>query len=259
MASATTEHRIRVRDATEADVPAMVDIHFDAFGADVMGQLLNPGGVSEDAKQKLGAGFTPPFEETVEKGKILLKVAEIIPGDAADDDKTPGEVVAFAKWVLFRRPRTEEQWNVKQTFTEEMLGKGTNIEVYSDFIERLHDERRQLAKGNPVLLLNILAVTTHRQRLGAGSELLRQGLKIADELGLPSNLESSPMGYLLYKRFGFEDVSVVDLEVTKRWGPVKPEGAHWGEKNGISVGGPLPEGYFRTVVMSRPPRSTTTA
>lgn len=56
------------------------------------------------------------------------------------------------------------------------------------------------------------------QRKGAGKLLLEWGIKIADELGLPTYLESSQEGFGLYKRHGFEEVDVFDLDLEKYGG-----------------------------------------
>jgi hypothetical protein len=78
---------------------------------------------------------------------------------------------------------------------------------------------------------------------------------LADSLGLVSWLEASPYGYPLYKRHGYEDVAVIDFRITETWGAKKGEGRDWGEKSALEIGGPLPEGEMRTVVMKRLPKA----
>lgn len=64
--------------------------------------------------------------------------------------------------------------------------------------------------------LDLRMMHTHPryQRRGAASALLRWGLQRADELNLPTYLESSATAHLLYKRHGFKDVASVDLDLT---------------------------------------------
>lgn len=151
MATVTSNARIRIRDATPADLPVMADIHFDAFGTNVMGKLLSPRGVTEDQKQKFAAQLYPPPEPTIENGELILKVAELFP-EGVSDDAAPGEVIAWAKWELYRHPRTEEQWNVEIPLqTAETLGEWSSPEVHNAFLRALHIKRRDLAKGDPVL------------------------------------------------------------------------------------------------------------
>jgi hypothetical protein len=79
------------------------------------------------------------------------------------------------------------------------------------------------------------------------------GNKLADSLGLPCRLEASPTGYGLYRKFGYEDIDVFDLNVTETWGKEHPEGANWGENSAVALAGPAPRGVMRTVIMRRPP------
>jgi hypothetical protein len=70
-------------------------------------------------------------------------------------------------------------------------------------------------------------------------------------------LESSPPGYSLYKRFGFEPVDVHDLKVTELWGATKlDEGENWGEASAVELAGELPKGCFRTAMMRRLPKTS---
>lgn len=83
--------------------------------------------------------------------------------------------------------------------------------------------------------------------------MVRWGNDLADSLGLESYLEASPYGYSVYKRLGFEDVAVMDFDMTGKWGAVKEEGRNWGEQNAFELGGPLPTGLMRSVIMKRKP------
>ncbi len=91
--------------------------------------------------------------------------------------------------------------------------------------------------------------------MGAGSALVRWGTELADSLGLVSYLESSPYGYSVYKRAGYEDIAVLDFKATETWGFVNTEKRNWGENGGLELGGPLAEGSIRAVVMKRTPKS----
>lgn len=104
--------------------------------------------------------------------------------------------------------------------------------------------------------LSILACSTSRQRLGAGSALLKWGVELADAEGKVAWLEASPHGYPLYRRFGFEDIEVQDLKVTELWGSVREEHENWGENSAVAFAGELPRGTARTVFMRRLPQKT---
>lgn len=68
---------------------------------------------------------------------------------------------------------------------------------------------------------------THRN-LGAASALLQWGVDLADHERIPAFLEASPHAYGLYKKFGFEDVEMLDVplrgaEQNREWGCVYHE------------------------------------
>lgn len=103
--------------------------------------------------------------------------------------------------------------------------------------------------------LEILACTTTRQRLGAGSALLAWGNEFADKHGRTSWLSASPNGYPLYRRFGFEDVEALDVDVARYGAGAQREDEIWGHSSGVATAGPLAKDHFRTMVMKRvPPR-----
>lgn len=65
------------------------------------------------------------------------------------------------------------------------------------------------------------------------------------------------MGYPLYRRFGYEDVEVQDIEITRRWNAVQLEGEDWGLNSAVALAGKLPEGLYRSVLMKRTPNAQT--
>jgi GNAT superfamily N-acetyltransferase len=56
---------------------------------------------------------------------------------------------------------------------------------------------------------------------GAGRALLQWGMQKADDLELPIYLESSPSAHGFYKKFGFEDVEILELDLGLYGGPAK--------------------------------------
>jgi ribosomal protein S18 acetylase RimI-like enzyme len=63
--------------------------------------------------------------------------------------------------------------------------------------------------------LNLMVLATHPdyQRRGAGTALLDWGKQKAKEEGLKLTLFSSPQGYKLYRKMGFEEVGVTHIQV----------------------------------------------
>ncbi|KAK0734723.1 hypothetical protein B0T26DRAFT_670977 [Lasiosphaeria miniovina] len=243
----TATPRIRVREATPADARQMADVQFEAFGPDVFNRLMYPAGDTEDSRQRFAAGlFQPETPEAPKKEESVLTVAELLPEEFGQ-----AEIVAFARWIVRRESRPEEEWNVPEPpRTAEQLGKDCNIEVFTYFIGALHDKRREHTRGNPAVVLGVLA--SKRPRVGAGSALLEYGVKLADGLGLPTFLEASPKGYPLYCKFGYEDIDFVDFHIAEKYGAVQLEGENWGTNTGLTITEPAAKGVVRSVIMKRP-------
>ena len=152
----TIRPRLRVREATPADIEAIVDVYFAAFDDNVMNQLMYPHGVSADARKKFGARLFPQptskdaGQGTTAKGQGFLYVAESLP-DGASPDAT-GEIVAFAKWLLQREPRPEEEWeNEDFTATAEVWGDDCDLGVVDAFIGLMNRSQSEHAKGEAAL------------------------------------------------------------------------------------------------------------
>lgn len=177
---AAPKHRIRVRDAAPADARIMAEIDFAAFGTDVIGQLIHPPPVKPEAVAKMAASFFPTeSRKDPPNTETLLIVAELLPEDGREDGR--GEVVAWAKWVLQREPLPEKVWNAEPVVTAEMLGEGTNLEVYNWFITELHRNLRQLVRGEAHLckplfsvLCGLLAEIMQISKLSPASQTARE-------------------------------------------------------------------------------------
>lgn len=147
--------RIRVREATPADVDAIAAINFSAFDDNVLNHLMYPGGPSESTRNKFAARVLQQITAkgsptTAKAGEVLISVAEYLPEGVPSDG--PGEVVAFARWLLHREPLTEEEWNVDDVkATTETWGEGVNVEVVNTFIGDINRKQRDHAKGEAAL------------------------------------------------------------------------------------------------------------
>ncbi|KAI5205359.1 hypothetical protein E4T39_03071 [Aureobasidium subglaciale] len=90
------------------------------------------------------------------------------------------------------------------------LNVGSNEFAKHNFTDRRHAHLAYLAT-HPM----------HRKR-GAARMLLEKGTKAADEAGLDMYLQASPIGVEVYQKFGFEVVSVEDIDMS-RYGVDKVE------------------------------------
>lgn len=138
--------RIRVREAVPADAEAITNTMMDGFSVDAMHQLIYPNGVSDESRRKFASRIFTPIPPS--EGEKLIMVAELLP----EGSDGPGEIVAFSDWRLFRNPRTEEEWNIKEEpKTQEQLGEGCDVKVFNEFIGGLHRKRHEHMKGDPGL------------------------------------------------------------------------------------------------------------
>ncbi|KAK2615479.1 hypothetical protein N8I77_002229 [Diaporthe amygdali] len=257
MSTKVSAPRLRIRRATPNDAGTIAKIHFEAFGPGVMNRLIHPDGVSDSARANFAGAIFPPPEKAADPfTEVIVMVAELLPEGNEDDGGLNPVIIAFAKWKLVKEALPREKWDGHYEMTDEELGEGSNAAVYNEFIGGLHQMKQRCIKGDPCLHLGILAATPTRHRLGAGTALLKWGCELADRENKTAWLEASPAGYLLYRKFGFEDVEVQDLKVTETWGPVRSEGENWGAGSAVILAGELPEGSFRTVLMRRLPQTS---
>jgi GNAT superfamily N-acetyltransferase len=155
--------------------------------------------------------FKKGLESDIEKPHIrVYKVVEGKSGSAQASD----EIIAFAKWSL---PHTESllenppEWPV-----------GGDVELFKEVTDMATKKKIKIMGENKYwckLLgitrtvryddikvsvdLGVLATLPKHQRRGAGSLLLTEFCKQADEAGQSSYLEASPLGKSTYQRFAF--------------------------------------------------------
>jgi hypothetical protein len=145
---------IRIRKATRADIDDVVRIQADAFAPGIMNRLMYPNGMSEEARSKYGASSLKIVEESEardagtfsgpEDPESFLFVAEATP----TDEQSRPEIIAFAHWEVYRKPRTEEEWNVREP-ADSYTSEGVNTEVMVAFIGGIREMRRQNMRGDP--------------------------------------------------------------------------------------------------------------
>lgn len=166
-AKSSTLPRLRIRDATEADLPAITRIHFDAFNPGVMHRLIYPR-AGEDASSwaaiqaKFAQSVLAPVEQPpratrpLPVEKVVMVAELLVTTTPAEDGPGEGEeeweVIAFAQWRIVKEALSEEEWDVEiKEKTAEELGEGTDVEVFNAFIIGLNRTMKEFQKGQPLI------------------------------------------------------------------------------------------------------------
>ncbi|KAI9875480.1 MAG: hypothetical protein M1830_008422 [Pleopsidium flavum] len=127
-------------------------------------------------------------------------------------DTTTGAIVAWAKWLFFEDPDEPPQPEPQE------WADGANVDLCKLFSVSKRQKRETAMKGKPYFLMDILVTRPTYGGRGIGSELLRWGLKQADEKGFECWIDASAMGLGLYKKFGWVEVDRVEFGLEKYGG-----------------------------------------
>ncbi|KAI4859072.1 acyl-CoA N-acyltransferase [Hypoxylon rubiginosum] len=236
MSSGKRTSPVSIQPLHYADVPLCARITSSAFSVDPHTIVKRLGREPFDMYTISQSGFLNTLHR---KTYIYVK---------AVDDET-GEIVGHAGWA-FRgldaelipwvgpgdaKPEAEER--------EESQGKDTGSkgdekedvgDGKEDSIDRLHalenaDMQYWLSNivptDTPCIFIVGLIVSPSHQSRGVGSALIRHGNAIADDLGLTIWVHSSHQAYEAYRKFGFETVRElgVDLDEYAPRGPQEEE------------------------------------
>ncbi|KAJ5086875.1 hypothetical protein NUU61_008182 [Penicillium alfredii] len=182
--------------ATQEDIPAIVDVWFDAFTQPVIGKLFpdTPG-----MRQWFRDCHTLDMQT-----KPLQKYVRVVDEDAKDAQGRP-RLVAFGKWDLStpeERGRRFPLWHIDSPFQD-----------CENLIKGLDGERKRVMGDQKHYYLDTVGTHPNYQRRGAGSMIVKWGCDLADHDGVAAYVDASKEGAPLYKRFGFEDFSKPDEEI----------------------------------------------
>lgn len=196
----------------ESDLAAYENIAWQAFKSDLMG-LIYPNGFSQ-ADMDHGIHWAlVQWRRHPDK----IKFMKVIDTDLPADDPN-GKMVGMSKWKIYSRPRTQEEADAEKAENEEQpWPPGINVPMAEEFFAEVGRIRKEQMGLQAYVLLDMLATLPEHHRRGIGAMHLRWGSEIADELGIPCYLESSPMGRPLYERMGYEVVEDLPFDA-KKWG-----------------------------------------
>ncbi|KAH8695932.1 acyl-CoA N-acyltransferase [Talaromyces proteolyticus] len=205
---------ISVLPATEEDYLALAQVESQAFS--------DPDDTSSDVPSTIGGVmFGPPSAEgQAARAKDLAKLVRTVPGmrlfkavahdpDAACDNYT--KTIGIGGWIYYTDPHpTEDPW-------EDKPWEGArDPRACNDYFGEFSRRKTRIMGGKRFAYLQVLAILPDYQGLGAGKALLRQGLEEAAKLDLhEAYLEASIAGRPLYRKFGWEDVDVQVVDLSK--------------------------------------------
>ena len=222
---------LELQKAVDADMPRIADIYLNATARPWL-ETLAPNGISPASRNIM---IENNRKDLCNSHCAFMKVVDTDLGN---------EVIAFAKWFIYRKERPKSEWD--RTDSREW-GPDWNLEALQEFFGQLGAKKRKHVAGMPhcckqrttlvdedqlayFSALFLLDTHPNHQRRGAGTMLVQWGANVADEAGLCCYLEGTSAGYSLYQKMGFKDVDVVDIDMG-RWGK---------------------EGIYRHVCMIRP-------
>ncbi|KAM0789867.1 hypothetical protein ACM66B_006713 [Microbotryomycetes sp. NB124-2] len=180
------ETMITTREAAIGDIIRLAEIHCTSFGPSTLFQRLF-GQVPEDEmaahlQQRMRGWFSNP--------KCAVWTAVDV----------QGKIVAYAMWD---RPAPERGWpsDVPNVERPRSFPAGADQELALDFFTRLDAHGRSIVGRH--WHLQILATDPACQGQGAGTRLLQDGMRRAEDEGLPIYLDSTEAGKPLYVKYGF--------------------------------------------------------
>ncbi|EXJ54247.1 hypothetical protein A1O7_09584 [Cladophialophora yegresii CBS 114405] len=191
-----------LQEAVEADAPRIVEVERLAYASNPLSPILFPGPFPPEATVQRAEGMVKQLREdpTIQWIKAV--------------DTETGELAAFAKWDIIEKP--------KEPVPGRSFGPGCNVEACEEYFGGIHRKRRELMGDKAYCLLDLLQTDPKYQGRGAGGMLIKWGLDIADALGLPAYLESSPVAHRLYQKFGFQDIDELVLSPKWNYGSANP-------------------------------------
>ncbi|KAI1416953.1 acyl-CoA N-acyltransferase [Hypoxylon sp. FL1857] len=235
MMSSGKEISVSIQPLQYADIPACARITASAFSVDPHTIVKQLGRQPYDMFDISRSGFLDTLHKRNyiyvkavddETGKIVGHAGWAFRGlDRLDQELIPWNGPGDAKPAAEEREQTQEN---SQGNTSEDKKNGEEKENSIDRLHALEDADMQYWLSNlvptdtPCMFIVGLIVSPSHQSRGVGSALIQHGNAIADDLGLSIWLHSSHQAYEAYKKFGFETVRKLDIDLDE-YAPRGPE------------------------------------
>ncbi|KAL9074688.1 MAG: hypothetical protein Q9161_002056 [Pseudevernia consocians] len=237
--SIPTKASYKIAVALPQDIPYLTTIQWAALTSNPLIKTLYPHGPTPALTAFTRNSYTKALQ---------FPSVRII--KATDTDR--GEIVAFAKWIKYPEEIPEPlegQGGRIQSVGQAGGGgwsKGNIPSQKPDDVDKralgdwngvitqmrrgIMKNRRHTCRAKPdpcnlecyfgsiapaLWVLDILHTHPSHQGRGAGAQLVKWGIDLADKERLQCYLESSPAGYPLFKKCDFEDVTEMEIELNK--------------------------------------------
>ncbi|KAF2877787.1 hypothetical protein BDV95DRAFT_480223 [Massariosphaeria phaeospora] len=144
-------------------------------------------------------------------GILYLKCVDSTPNPNPDTSSPPSPplIIAGARWRSV--PASSPTLPIPPPYPE------SDPALFRHFYALFNDAKTTHLGGCAYFALDTLVTLAGHQRRGAGGRLVEWGVRRADEAGVQCWVEASPMGEGLYKRWGFERVAEVGVDLGE-WG-----------------------------------------
>lgn len=211
---------VSIQPLQYADIPACAQITSSAFSVDPHTIVKQLGRESYDMYTISRSNFLDTLHR---KNYVYVKAV----------DEETGDIVGHAGWAFRgvdeglipwrgpgdRKPAAEEQGKNDASENED---KKDSAEIREEgSIDRLHalenndmqDWLSLIPPDTPCIFIIGLIVSPSHQSQGVGSALIQYGNTVANDLGLYIWVHSSHQAYEVYKKFGFEAVRKLDIDL----------------------------------------------
>lgn len=125
----------QISPALEEDIRRLIDIQFAAFGDDPTHQLMYSGDLpSNKVREKACERTLISWRQTPEM--LITKSVE----------SSTGAIAGFAKWIFYKAPRSEKEWNAKPTAP---WAEGHHRVVVEQLLSTTAEIRGRMWQGRP--------------------------------------------------------------------------------------------------------------
>ncbi|KAJ5101393.1 hypothetical protein NUU61_003615 [Penicillium alfredii] len=199
--------RIEILPATEEDCPTLAQVEEAAFSQ----------ARQEESRSLSEIMFGPPAAEgeSLRAQDLVHKMqtdptTRLYKATIKEEATNMKRIVGWSVWNHYLEPQPMEE---RKDTRSRLIG---NEDAFHEFFGALLRARKLYMSGKPFCLLGVLVTLPEYQGRGVGSALLEFGISEATKAGLSEFwLEASADGYSLYRKFGFENVDFVHMDLTK--------------------------------------------